>query len=654
LTDKSSKKVIWILLFSWVVFVYLAFLYFWREGILWESIGETFFRIFLLFIFLLINIGLGKKILRWLKFEIESFLESLLFSTGIGLAILTFLLIGLGLAGLFNRWAGSLLLLGIFLFTYKDIENVIRKIKVKSRSIIPSKISLESALLFILFIQIVINLFGAAVLPSSWDALSVHLAQAKEWVSLGRLTIIPYFRFGNEVPHNIGILYAMALLMKDAILAKLIHFSLGILTTVGVYVLARKYFSHKSGLLASVIFYTVPIVSLQSTTAYVDLGLTFYVFLAVYAFVNWISVKKRGWLFISAVMTGLCLGSKYTGFLWLGILALGIIINGLVFRREKWLVSIKNLFLYTILAGSIGSFWYLRLGGLSVFGFLYDMLRGAMWQKAFGMIDIGAAINSVSNVLAPYFLLPWNMTMHSGSFPGIGGFGFVFLAFLPLLILPRFRRHGVIKVVLFFSLLYLAFWAWCFPYKRGLVSVLPLLSIAVSYVVVKMMHLNAFFEKIFSILVVLAFVFQIFYLAPEGLSKVYQRMLVFTGLESQEAYILRNEGTYPVFKYINENSSPEAKVWVLNDPRTFYCDRSYVTFLKLGPVDSAEEILANLKKESITHLVFNQYLWELHYRGRGKYPTMINVLKPEYLDAVYEKYPFIVWRISYPKGGYGG
>ena len=100
MTDKSSKKVIWILLFGWIVFIYLAFLYFWRGEILWESIGETFFRIFLLFIFLLINIGLGKKILRWLKFEIESFLESLLFSIGIGLAILTFLLIGLGLAGL--------------------------------------------------------------------------------------------------------------------------------------------------------------------------------------------------------------------------------------------------------------------------------------------------------------------------------------------------------------------------------------------------------------------------------------------------------------------------------------------------------------------------------------------------------------------------
>lgn len=642
MTDKSSKKIIWILLFGWVVFVYLAFLYFWGEGILWESIGETFFRIFLLFVFLLVNIGLGKKVLKWLKFKIESFLESLLFSIGIGLAIFTFLLIGLGLTGFFNRWVGSLLLLGGFLFTYKEIEDVIRKIKVKSRNVIPSRISLESTLLFILFIQIVINLFGAAVLPSTWDALSVHLALPKEWVSLGRLARVPYFRFGDSLPHNIGILYVVALLIKGPILAKLIHFSFGILTAIGVYVLARKYFSHRIGLLASVIFYTVPIVSWESTTAYVDLGLTFYAFLAVYAFVNWISVKKRGWLLISSVMAGLSLGCKYTGFLWLGILALGIIINDLVFRKEKWLVSIKNLFLYAIPAGSIGSFWYLRLGRKQAFIFLNDMLKGVRWQKAFGMVDIRAAIDSASDALAPYLLLPWNMTMHSDSIAGVGGFGFVFLAFLPLLVLPRFRKHRVMKVVVFFSLLYLAAWAWSFPYKRGLISIFPLLSIAVSYVIIEMMHLNAFFKKILGVLVVSALVFQMLYLAPEGLSKVYQRMLVFTGLKSQEEYILRNEETYLPFKYINDNLPGEVKVWVLNETQTFYCDQKYVTVIpRIYGTRNTGRVLSNLRRSGITHLLFKTNM------NRDYYDSLPGELKENHLELLYDEYPFQVFKIHY-------
>ncbi len=642
MTDKSSRKVIWILLFSWIVFVYLAFLYFWGEGILWGNIGETFFRIFLLFVFLLVNIGLGKKVLKWLKFKIEPSLESLLFSAGIGLAIFTLLLIGLGLAGFFNKWVGSLLLLGIFLFTYKEIRDVIHEIKVKSRNVIPSRISLESTLLFILLIQIVINLFGAAVFPSAWDALSVHLTIPKEWVSLGRIAEGPYYRLGGSLPHNIGILYVMALLIKDPILAKLIHFSFGILTAIGVYVLARKYFSQKIGLLAAVIFYTIPIVSWQSTTAYVDLGLTFYAFLAVYAFVNWISVKKNGWLLISAVMTGLSLGSKYTGFLWLGILALGIIINGLVFRKEKWLVSIRNLFLYAISAGLIGSFWYLRLGKKPVLRFLNDMLRGLSWQKAFGAVDIRPAIDSISDALVPYLLLPWDMTMHSGSFHGIGGFGVVFIAFLPLLLLPRFRKHAVMKVVVFFSLLYLVAWAWSFPYKRGLISVLPLLSIAVSYIIIEMTHLNAFFRRILGVLVVSVLAFQMLYLAPEGLSKVYQRMTVFVGLRSQEEYISRNEETYLPFKYINDNLPGEAKVWILNETRTFYCDREYVTVApRIYDTQYVDKVLSRLKSSGITHLFFKADV------DRYYYDSLLEELKENYLELVYDEYPFQIFKIRY-------
>jgi len=258
------------------------------------------------------------------------------------------------------------------------------------------------------------------------------------------------------------------------------------------------------------------------------------------------------------------------------------------------------------------------------------------------MTNIGAAIDSASNVLAPYFFLPWDITMHSGAFPGTGGFGFVFLAFLPLLILPRFRRHRVIKVVLFFSLLYLAFWAWCFPYKRGLISILPLLSIAVSCVVVKMMHLNAVFEKIFSILVVFAIIFQMFYLAPEGLSKVYQRMLVHAGLESQEAYILRNEETYPPFKYINENSPGEAKVWILNETRTFYCDRQYVTKAPIVyDTNDTGRVLAELKSSGITHLLFKTNVRRHHYeRLPGEF-------KEDHLTLLYDEYPFQVFKILY-------
>lgn len=208
--------------------------------------------------------------------------------------------------------------------------------------------------------------------------------------------------------------------------------------------------------------------------------------------------------------------------------------------------------------------------------------------------------------------------------------------------------------MLFYSAVYFVFWAVLVPHKRYLIPIFPLCGVMIGYLVDRISNFNRFFKISLYTIFILTVLFQMFYLAPEGLDKIYQRILVFSGLKSQEEYILRNEETYAVFKYINENSPAEAKVWVLNDPRTFYCDRPYVKSFGFERTDSAEEILAKLKKERITHFVFNQHLWELRYGGGRKYPTMINVLKAEYLDAVYEKYPFIIWRISYPKGGYGG
>lgn len=192
------RKVKWVLLLLWLVFIYGSYLYFIRKHILWASIGENFFRMFLLFIFLLVNIGLGKKILKWAKFKADSFLETTLFSLGIGLAVFTYLLIGFGLAGLFNKWVINLLVVGMFFLTYNEVGDFIQETKTRLRNLVDLKLPLiETVLFLILFVQIAFNLFGASVLPSSWDALAVHLARPKEWIRLHHLTTLPYLRFGG-------------------------------------------------------------------------------------------------------------------------------------------------------------------------------------------------------------------------------------------------------------------------------------------------------------------------------------------------------------------------------------------------------------------------------------------------------------------------
>lgn len=660
------RRGIWILLASWAVFIYGSALFFWQGIILWKTLGETLFRIFLLALFLLINTALGKKVFRWLKLASHSFLESSLFSLGLGLAIFTHLLIGLGLVGLFNQWSINLLLLGMFLFSYREIESIIQQIKVKFGGLLTSDISwVGIILLLILFVQVFFNLVGASVLPSGWDALGEHLARAKEWTRLHRLEAIPYINyFQRGQPFNVGMLYGMSLLIKDAILAKLIHFSFGILTAAGVYALGRKYFSSKVGLFSAVIFYTIPAVAYLSTTAYVDLGLTFYAFLALYAFVNWITVNRKGWLIISAIMSGLAVGSKYAGFLPIAILVLGILFQSWLIKKEKFVMVAKNLLLFVLLAGLVGSFWYVRdfiiygrLVPLELAFRLWGYIKSAFW----GIVTLGpfnpenlpSALALDLSFIRDKALVPWKLTMYGSVLGRVydpGGVGVFFLAFLPFFLLPRFRKNRVIRFVFYYSLVFFVVWMLLYPIKRHLTPIFPLLSVMVAYIIIRLWEAKKIIRASLFMLIILTLVFQIVYLAPGGLGKVYQRTLVLIGLTSQEEYILQNEETYPVYKYVNRNLSPDARLLIM-DIRAFYSDRSYITSIIREDggryrFRKGRELLAELKKLGISHIVANQSSWDGQY-GKERYPQVLEEIRTDYLRVVYDRGPFIVFQIHY-------
>jgi len=606
--NMNRKKGVEIIIFGWIIWSLVIFLYFSGQNILWLSLGENILRIFLLFVFILINTALGRRVLGWSRFKADSALESYLFEFAIGLGIFTYIVIGLGLVGLLYRWVIDITLLGIFIFTYPQIKSIIYGGKNKLKNYFGQKknlLNINTLLIFILLIQLIISLSGASVLPESWDDLGEHLAISKEWINLHRLVPVPYINYGQwGGPFNIGILYGVGMLIKDVILSKLIHFAFGVLIAISIYTFGKKYFSKRVGLLSAVIFYTIPVVSWNSTTAYIDLGVTFYLFLAFYAFINWSISQKRSWLILSGIISGLALGSKYVAFLGLAILSIGILIDGWMLKK-KFFPAIKNFLLFTILGISIGSFWYIR--AYFMMGTrLPRVLQNFLWY--FKRIWISGIISSPVyafdfNLSKKIVTLPWEMSMHPGRFHGYASLGIIFLAILPFFIfLRRVRENLLIKFILYYSVIFYFFWAISAPFKRYLIPVLPLFSLVVAYIIetISTSHKNL---KIFLYsLVFFTFIFNIIYLAPEGLNKVYERLLVLGGIRSQEEYILKNEETYRVFKYVNENLPSNSKIFILREPRNFYCDRDYATIVleKGKPVNFSsldeEETLGKFKQ----------------------------------------------------------
>lgn len=168
---------------------------------------------------------------------------------------------------------------------------------------------------------------GAIVLigsvpPVSRDALTHHLAIPKLYLQHGGIYEIPSNSF-SYYPMNLDLLYIIPLYLGMDHAAKYIHFAFALLTAWIIYTYVKRRISSTYALFGALFFLTIPIVVKLSITAYVDLGLIFFLTAALVGIFFW---REAGftlrWLIISAICCGLALGTKYNGLVGFFILAL--------------------------------------------------------------------------------------------------------------------------------------------------------------------------------------------------------------------------------------------------------------------------------------------------------------------------------------------
>ena len=135
-----------------------------------------------------------------------------------------------------------------------------------------SKDKLRSLLTFLLLVQIVINLIGALAPERAFDALWYHLTIPKLYLQSHSIYHIPGgLLYYSDMPKLVEMIYTAALAFGSEITAKMIHYFFGVLSLITIFLLGKKYLSQKTALISVLIFYSNPVVSWQSTTAFVDL-----------------------------------------------------------------------------------------------------------------------------------------------------------------------------------------------------------------------------------------------------------------------------------------------------------------------------------------------------------------------------------------------
>ena len=153
----------------------------------------------------------------------------------------------------------------------------------------------------LLIIQVAVNLVGALGPELGFDALWYHLTEAKLFRQTQSLAPIPgNLLYWSGFPRLMELVYAVTP-------AKLVHFSFGLGSAFLVYRLG--------GLVAASLFYSTLLVGWLSTTAYVDLSLTFFILSAVTTRKYW---RKIIFLALAGAtkLTAIPLSLIITGFPW--------------------------------------------------------------------------------------------------------------------------------------------------------------------------------------------------------------------------------------------------------------------------------------------------------------------------------------------------
>ena len=478
----------------------------------------------------------------------------------------------------------------------------------------------------LLLIALIADLLFVLTPAVGKDALSYHLAVPRQYLSFHGFYFIPGNLFSNY-PLNGEMAFMIGLALRGDILAKGIHYVMALLTLSGVWLFTKQHTANTSFVfLPMLIFFTIPSVFLNAHLAYTDITLTCYVFLAVFAYVNWLNRHHSGWLVLSAVFTGFAASTKYSGLFLPFLGCLGIFCAS---RNNRWAIKRALYFLGLYLAVTIiiGSPFYIKnwiFTGNPFYPFFYAIFGGKGWDLEQARVyDLFLQNLGMGRRLLDYLLLPWNISFHSQMnsprFDGV--LGPIFILTLPFAVGIRNMPLSV-KVSLTCAGFMFLFWAGSAQQIRYLLAVFPFLAITTGYIVSYYLKRKPVFAVLI-LIVVTGLVINGYHIAKD-FNKI-KPLRYITGHEDRDAFLSRVIPSYGMFRHINTHLPEDTKLFFIYMKNLgFLCDRNYYsdsmlesyTLQKiLKQSQSSEDVFAFLNEKGFTHI-----LYDIRYI-LGKYST---------------------------------
>lgn len=433
-----------------------------------------------------------------------------MFALAILIGIYSYLIFALGIAGILHK-IPVLLLTIIFIISsvyyFKKNKEDIPRFQIQNRKFKP--------LLILFGILAAINLIGTLSPEYSFDALWYHLTLPKIFIENHKIFFIEGNIFYYSLMPKLGeMLFTPLLMFGNETLAKLIQWTFGILTSIVVYKISRKYFDENVSFLAVLIFYANLVVAWESTVAYIDLVRTFFEAMGLWGFLNWYETKDRKWLIESAVMIGLAISSKN---LAIGTIAIFFALF-LISDKDK-LLALKNSIYFSAVAILTALPWFIYSFVQSRNPFYPFFDKRIVYDTSSGLnvLNISADIINIflkaADPISPIYII-----------------------FIPLLIIYFRKFDFPLKLITFYSISAIIIWLIT-PRTGGgrfLLPYLPALSVLVIAIILHIKNISL--RKFSYSLIIFIFITTIFYRGFINLRYVP----VILGIESKDEFLTKN------------------------------------------------------------------------------------------------------------------
>lgn len=253
-------------------------------------------------------------------------LEQIVFAAGIGLSLVSLVVLAVGLSGWLreSRWwlvAGGLVMM--LFATVSAVRPGAQEPKQPGCRSRPDSETLSRHWLWLAAPIVVVLLLGGMLPPIDFDVREYHLQAPKEFYQQGRITFLPHNVYGN-MPLGAEMLALLGMVLAGdwwlgALVGKTLIAAFAPLTALALLAAGKRLSGTTTGVAAAVVYLSIPWIVRVSNLGLNEGVYGFYLFLAAYGIWLWKRTCDPRLVGMAGFLTGAAVSVKYTAALFVAV-----------------------------------------------------------------------------------------------------------------------------------------------------------------------------------------------------------------------------------------------------------------------------------------------------------------------------------------------